>query len=235
MKTTVSIVIPVHNEEAIIEHALTRLVAEFRPLTGDFEILPVENGSRDRTWEIMQTLSAKEPSIRPLRSPRADYGFALKHGIRESRGEFILSDEIDVLDHGFHAAALQALATADLIIASKRHPDAVDDRGLFRTLGTDVITGMLRLACGLKSSDTHGPKGWRASVARDLVARSRLDGDLFASESVIRAERMGLHLRELPLSISEHRATSIPLLKRVPRVIRDIWKLRQALAEDKTD
>jgi hypothetical protein len=151
----------------------------------------------------------------------------------EARGEFILSDEIDVLSHDFHRESLVLLdAGVDLVIASKQHPEARDDRGTFRRLGTGLITLLLKLACGLKASDTHGLKAWRRDVARDLATRATLGGDLFASECVLRAERMGLAIQELPLSLKEVRPTPIALARRVPKVLRDIAKLRKALAED---
>jgi hypothetical protein len=134
-----------------------------------------------------------------------------------------------VLSTDFHRDALAALANADLVIASKRHPDARDERGFYRRMGTNVVTLLLKVAVGLRSSDTHGPKAWRRDTARALVGVSVLDGDLFASEAVLRAERGGLRIVELPLSIRENRPTAISLLKRVPKVLRDLRRLRAAL------
>ena len=227
----ISIVIPVHNEEEVLRPAVERLVADFSSLTGDFEILLVENGSTDGTWAALEALAAAEPRVRPLRSPRPDYGVALKLGLLEARGEFILSDEIDVLSHDFHRASLRLLADGiDLVIASKRHSEARDDRGLFRRLGSNVITLLLKLACGLNASDTHGLKAWRRAAARALATRATLGGDLFASECVLLAERAGLAIRELPLSLAEIRPTPISLIRRVPKVLKDIMRLRRALA-----
>lgn len=65
MKRSVSIVIPVHNEELIIEDAVLKLVAEFSSIAEDFEIIPVENGSSDRTWELILKLSEADKRIKP--------------------------------------------------------------------------------------------------------------------------------------------------------------------------
>ena len=229
MKRLVSIVIPVHNEELIIEDAVLKLVAEFSSIAEDFEIIPVENGSSDRTWELILKLSEADKRIKPLRSAKPDYGFALKMGISNSKNELIISDEIDVLDHNFHKDAIQALDKFDIVIASKRHPSAKDDRGFLRLIGTETITLLLKLICGMKASDSHGPKCWRRETAQAIVKASLLDGDLFASEAVLRAERMGLKIKELPLSIKEKRKTPISLIKRIPKVIRDIYFLKKAL------
>ncbi|MBL4889014.1 MAG: glycosyltransferase [Candidatus Lindowbacteria bacterium] len=225
----VSIVIPVHNEEEVLESALARLIREFSEIESDFEVLVIENGSTDRTYELLTEIAEKEPRIRAYKSPVPDYGRALKMGLVVAEGKKVISDEIDVLDTGFHRGAIEALENNDLIIASKRHPSAVDDRGFYRRLGTDVITTLLKLGCGLKSTDTHGPKAWRREIVRSLVPATVLDGDLFASEVVIRAERLRLRICELPLSITETRSSAIPLVKRVPKVLRDLQNLRRAL------
>lgn len=224
-----SVVIPVHNESEILPAALGRLTRELPSVTPSFEVLVVENGSRDDTWAKLRALAAADPRIVALQCPFPDYGKALKMGLLAARAERIVSDEIDVLQNSFHQGAIAALEHCDLVIASKRHPDARDDRGFYRTLGTTVITLMLKAACGLKSSDTHGPKAWRRDTARRLAVECVLDGDLFASEAVLRAERSGVRIVELPLSLEEHRAAVIPLAKRIPRVLRDIRKLRKAL------
>ncbi len=225
----ISVVIPVHNEEEVLEGALAGLLAGLETLGESFEVLPIENGSRDRTWEICERLAGSDSRIRPIRSPVADYGAALKLGLLEARGDRILSDEIDVLSHEFHRDGLAALDSADLVIASKRHPAAQDRRGFYRRAGTWVITMMLRAACGLKATDTHGLKAWRRDTARLLASECVLQGDLFASEAVLRAERKRLRIVELPLSLDEIRGTPIPLSRRIPRVMKDIRQLRRAL------
>lgn len=225
----ISFVIPVHNEEDVIEEAVDRLIRQSGDLGDEFEVVLVENGSRDQTWKLCQRLAAADGRVRPLQSPVADYGASLKLGLEKARGERILSDEIDVLSHAFHRDGLRALDESDLVIASKRHPDARDDRGFYRRLGTWVVTMMLRVACGLRASDTHGLKAWRRETARRIAAECVLQGDLFASEAVIRAERLGLRIVELPLSLEEVRGTPIPLSRRIPKVLRDIRRLRRAL------
>lgn len=224
-----SIVIPVHNEASIIRHALDRLISEFSRITSRFEVLVVENGSTDATWSLLEEAAKSEPRIKPYRSPVPDYGRSLKLGLLAADAPKIIAEEIDILDHGFHEAAFSLLDNHDLVIASKRHPEARDNRGVYRRLGTEGITLLLRLGCGLRSSDTHGPKAWRKEAVRTIVATTTLDGDLFASEAVLRAERAGLRIAEVPLSVAERRSSAIPLIKRVPRVLRDIRALRASL------
>jgi hypothetical protein len=66
---------------------------------------------------------------------------------------------------------------------------------------------------------------FRRARLLDTVGRCQLSRDLFASEFVIRAERDGKRVTEIPIRIVEKRPPSINLFKRVPKVLRDIARL----------
>src|SRR5262249_1443797 len=114
---------------------------------------------------------------------------------------------------------------ADLVIGSKVMGGAEDRRPMMRHTATLVINGLLRFLVGFHGTDTHGLKAFRRERLIGTVGRCRLAGDRFASELVIRAEREGKRLREIPIRIVEKRPPSINLFKRVPKVLRDITRL----------
>jgi hypothetical protein len=84
---------------------------------------------------------------------------------------------------------------------------------------------MLRLMLGFQGTDTHGLKAFRRAALTDTAARCVVDKDLFASEFVIRAQREGHRVVEIPVIIAEKRPPSIQLTKRVPRVLKDLARL----------
>lgn len=222
-----SIVIPVYNEEGILHASVIDLISQLDELGWSYEILLAENGSVDRTVAIGEELSQKHPqvSIRSLGAP--DYGLALKEGIERARGRFVICDEIDLCDTDFYRRALAVLEAdeADLVVGSKVMQGAEDRRPLMRHTATLVINGLLRVLVGFHGTDTHGLKAFRRERLQDTVASCQLTRDLFASELVIRAERDGKRVTEIPVHIVEKRPPSINLLKRVPKVLRDIARL----------
>jgi glycosyltransferase involved in cell wall biosynthesis len=221
-----SIVIPVYNEEAILETALRALHDKVSQLGLTFEIIISENGSRDGTVAIAEGLVKELPHVRLLRTPEPNYGRALRLGIEEAKGELVVCDEIDLGDMDFYRRALAELrAGADFVVGSKRHPESNDARPLLRRAGTAVITGMLRVSVGFKGTDTHGLKAFRRAPVMRVVEQCVVEHDLFASELVVRAARMGLNLREIPLRVQEIRPPSIHLLQRVPRVLKNLARL----------
>ncbi len=222
-----SVVIPCYNEESILWTAVTELHAGLTELGRSFEILISENGSKDDTRAIAAKLSRNFNEVRALHSDEPNYGKALRRGIEAARGEFVICEEIDLCDLDFHRRALQVLdrGDVDMVIGSKAHPDASDERPLVRRAATRVINGMLRVMLGFRGTDTHGLKAFRRAALLETVQRCVVDKDLFASELVVRAQRYRLRVVEIPITIHEKRPPSIHLFKRVPNVLKNLVKL----------
>ncbi|HJL19112.1 MAG TPA: glycosyltransferase [Sandaracinaceae bacterium LLY-WYZ-13_1] len=227
----VSIVIPIYNEEAILHAAVVDLVDRLSELDWPYELILAENGSTDRTVEVAEQLAERFAQVRTFSYGEPNYGAALKTGILEARGEFVICDEIDLCDTDFYERAMAILETneADLVVGSKVMAGASDERPLLRRAGTHVINGMLRVSLGFKGTDTHGLKAFRRAPLVDVARSCLVDKDLFASELVIRAERGGVRVREIPVRVLEKRAPSIHLMRRVPNVLKNLAKLFVAI------
>jgi glycosyltransferase involved in cell wall biosynthesis len=198
--------------------------AEKEPLFARYEILLSENGSRDRTVEVGRALAERYPQVQIHSLGRPDYGAALKAGILRARGPFVLCDEIDLCDVDFYERALPLLTSgeAELVVGSKAMPGADDRRPLLRRAATKTINGMLRVLVGFTGTDTHGLKAFRRQSLLPTVEHCMVEKDLFASEFVIRAEREGRRVREIPVHIVEKRPPSINLVRRVPNVLKNL-------------
>lgn len=227
----VSIVIPVYNEEAILFDAVTGLREHLAERGWSYEILIAENGSKDRTVQIGEELAQKYPEVSFFSLGEPNYGKALKEGILRARGTFVICEEIDLCDVDFHARALAILETseADMVIGSKLLGGAEDDRPMIRHAASMFYTGLLRVTLGFRGTDTHGLKAFRRSALLDTVRACLVDKDVFASEFVIRAERGGIRIKEIPVRVVEKRPPSINLFKRVPNVLKSVAKLTFAI------
>ncbi len=222
-----TVVIPCYNEEGILWASVTELHAGLKTLNRPFEILISENGSKDQTRAIADKLSRSLPEVRAISSDEPNYGKALRRGIEAARGKFVLCEEIDLCDLDFHKRALAILDSgrADMVIGSKAHPDAKDERPLTRVAATAVMNGLLRVVLGFKGTDTHGLKAFNREKMLYTVSKCVVDRDLFASELVVRAQRYDVKIIEIPIVIHEKRPPSIHLFKRVPNVLKGLAKL----------
>ena len=222
-----SIVIPVYNEEAIVEQAATELCAGLDARGWDYEIIFAENGSRDRTQEILERMTKANPRLKWFHSARPNYGVALKAGIEMARGEIVVCDEIDLCDLVFYDHVVPPLLRheADLIVGSKAAKGASDKRPMIRRVATRVHNGILRLTLGFKGTDTHGLEAFRRERLMPVIERCVVDMDVFASEFVVRAWRENLDVREIPIQLEEKRQPSIHLFRRVPNVLKNVARL----------
>jgi len=223
----VTIVIPVYNEEGILRGSVLELEEKLRRFGWSYELLLCENGSRDRTVEIGKDLEAEHDEVRMLSVGEPNYGRAMRQGILEARGRYVICDEIDLLDTEFYARAMALLerSDTDLVVGSKAMVGSNDQRPLFRRAATQVYNGLLRAVCRYPGTDTHGLKAFRREALLDTARRCVLDRDVFASEFVIRAHREGKKVVEIPFAVREKRPPSIRLIKRVPHVLRSVARL----------
>jgi glycosyltransferase involved in cell wall biosynthesis len=232
----ISIVIPVYNEEGILHAAVVDLRERLQPLGWSYEIILAENGSKDRTVEIGEELAIKysDPAsgqVKIISMGEPNYGKAMKQGILLARGEVVICDEIDLCDADFHKRAVEILESgaADLVIGSKLVEGASDDRPMFRHLASLGYSSILRIMLGFRGTDTHGLKAFRRVALLDIVRACLVDKDVFASEFVIRADRGGVKMTEIPVRVVEKRPPSINLFKRVPNVLKNVVKLTYAI------
>ena len=232
----ITIVIPVYNEQGILHSAVVDLRERLKPFGWNYEIILAENGSKDRTVEIGQDLASKygDPSdgqVKIISMGEPNYGKALKQGILLARGELVICDEIDLCDTDFHRRAIDILETggADMVIGSKLAVGSEDDRPMLRHAASIAYSGMLRALLGFRGTDTHGLKAFRRLALLDIVRACLVDKDVFASEFVIRADRGGVKVKEIPVRVMEKRPPSINLFKRVPNVLKSVAKLTYAI------
>ncbi len=222
-----SIVLPVHDEEALLEHTVRGLAELLRD--GTAELVVCENGSRDATLAIARALEREIAGVRVVSSARANYGGAIRDGILAARGEHVVVVNADLWDVELVRAADELLATCDVVVASKRHPRSRDERSLARRALTTAFTVLLNTAFGYDGSDTHGMKGLRREPALRALARCVSSDELLDSELVIRMQRGGGLVRELPVRVRELRPSRRSALARVPSTVRDLARLAWAL------
>jgi len=227
----VTIVIPVYNEEPILHAAVIDLQERLQDAPWSYEIVLAENGSRDGTLGIVRALSQKYPRVRAISIPEPNYGRALREGILSARGRFVLCDEIDLCDAEFQCRAIELLEAdvADVVIGSKLIGGARDERPLIRHVASQFYTSLLHVLLGFSGTDTHGLKALRRDAILPIVAACVVDKDVFSSELVIRAERSGLRMLEIPIRVIEKRPPSINLFRRVPHVVKSLARLTWAI------
>ncbi len=182
-----SVVMPAHNEEELLESSVAEVTGGLRARGLVFEVIVVENGSRDHTPAIAERLADASPEVRVSTLPRADYGRALRTGLLAATGDVVVNFDVDYTDLGFLDAVLTRFGQPDrpaVVVGSKRAPDARDTRSWPRRMVTWGFSAVLRVGFGLRVSDTHGMKALDRMRILPLAEASRSDGELFDTELI---------------------------------------------------
>lgn len=223
----ISIVMPAHNEEGYLEPAVKSVVAGMTGRAREFEVIIVQNGSSDATTEEATRLEAAYPQVAVADLAEADYGRALREGFLRARGDVVVNFDVDLVDLDFLDRALAVLdgGQAAIVVGSKRSPGSDDRRGLGRRLVTNGFALILRYGFGLRTSDTHGLKALRRPPLVPLAEHCRFGKDIFDTELIIRAERAGLTVDEIPVVVSNTRPPRTPIAQRIPRTLAGLGRL----------
>jgi glycosyltransferase involved in cell wall biosynthesis len=229
--TDISIVMPAHNEEAYLAEAVEKVTDELRRRSRRFEVIICENGSTDATAAVAAGLAERYCEVRILRLPLADYGNALRAGFEAASGVIVVNFDVDYVDVAFMDRALTVAddEKATIVVGSKRSAGAQDQRALGRRVVTSVFSLVLRHGFGLGVSDTHGVKLLRREPLTVLVQACRFGSDIFDTELILRAERAGLAVREIPVTVTEHRPPRTSIARRIPRSLLGLARLRVLL------
>lgn len=229
----ISVVMPAFNEAATLEPSVREVVDGLRAAHRDFEVVVVENGSTDGTGEIARRLTGDVPEVELVELDEADYGNALRAGFLAASGDLVFNFDVDYFDLDFLADAVLLLEGPEprpaVVVGSKRIRGAADRRARSRRVVTAVFSLVLRTAFRLRVSDTHGMKGMRRAPVVPVVERCRFGTDLFDTELVLRAERAGLGVTELPVVVTERRPSRTSIARRIPRSLLGLARLRVAL------
>lgn len=211
-----SVVIPAYNEETRIVPTLINLLKYMDTFSQSYEVIVVNDGSDDKTQEVIERFAAEHNQVKALSIPHKGKGYAVRAGVLNSAGEFVLMADADgatpieeikrlsvwVQEHGFDVA----IASREGIGAKRfnepfhRHLMGRAFNLIIRTL---LLPGIQDTQCGFKL--------FTAKAARDVFSNLVLFGDnsptigmprvtAFDVELLVVAKRHGYTIKEVPVN-----------------------------------
>ena len=203
----VSVIVPVHNEAEQIERNLNHIIRHLESGGISFEVLAIDDGSSDSSWDALTRVKQSVPEIRLLRHLKnTGKGSSIRDGILGSTGTWILLVDADLelpieLSQTFFE--IQRATGADIVVGSKRHHDSVVAYPLSRRFLSRVYFWLIVLVFDLPVSDTQvGFKLIRGSLARRIASHAlvnRFGGDI---ELLVTARLAGAKMVDAPIRLT---------------------------------
>ncbi len=193
---SISVFFPCYNEEANVENTTLAALRTFRRLSDDFEVIIVNDGSRDRTGEIAERLASEHPEVRAVHNnPNLGYGGALQRGFREAAKSWVFYTDGDgQFDFEEIDKLLPLLDQYDIVSAyriGRQDPLIRKINAACWTILVDVVFGLwLRdIDCAFKI--------YPRKLFDEIEMKSM--GALIDGEVLARAKRLGYSIGQVPV------------------------------------
>jgi glycosyltransferase involved in cell wall biosynthesis len=226
----VEIAIPVYNERATLEASVRRLhgfLSNGFPLS--WRIVIVDNASTDRTLAVARRLTYEIPGVDAIHVSDKGRGRALKRAWAASPARVLAYMDVDLstdLNALLPLVAPLLSGHSDVAIGTRLHPDAKVERCFKRELISRAYNALLHTVLRAHFSDAQcGFKALRADVAVSLLPEIRDNEWFFDTELLIRAQRRGLRIHEVPVDWIEDRDSRVDVLRTSVADLRGVGRL----------
>ena len=227
-----SIVIPAYNEESRIAPTVRDIVTYCRARARAFELILVDDGSRDGTSGVGRLLCQEFPELRLIRlAANHGKGYAVRTGVINAIGRTVLFADADGATPIREIERLETALEggADVSVGSRAlraEGVEVHAKAYRHFIGRTFHYLVERLAdAGVKDTQC-GFKLFRASVAQDLFSRMRMNGFSFDVEVLVMARRRGYRVAEIPVNWSHQPGSKVRLTSDSLRMATDLFRIR---------
>jgi glycosyltransferase involved in cell wall biosynthesis len=225
MAVDVAIVIPAYNEERRLPATLAGWREFLASQSYSWELVVVDDGSRDASAEVAERLGARVIRL----DPNQGKGGAVKAGVLAAGGQFIAYVDADMNVAPFHLAeALHQLESGVDLVAGRRDlADYAATEGPVRLLAGGLVQVTRRLVVMSAIRDTQcGFKVFRRDLAKAVFSRTRIRSFAFDIEVLFLARELGARIVELPVTTTFRAESTFSVRKHLPRFLGDIFQIR---------
>jgi glycosyltransferase involved in cell wall biosynthesis len=229
-RTHLSIIIPAHNEETRLPRSLAKVLAYLEGQSYPAEVLVVENGSLDRTFEVANGFAADHPMLRVLREELSGKGRAVRRGMLEARGDYRFAADADFsMPVEQVSRFLPPVCDSDVAIASREVEGARRfDEPYLRHLTGRVFNLLIRLLVLPGLQDTQcGFKCFRARAAEAIFPLQTMTGWSFDVELLAIARRRGCTISEVGIPWYYNPDSKISVARDSWRMFLDLLTIRR--------
>lgn len=228
----ISIVIPAYNEERRLPGTLEHWVSFFETQTLRWEVIVVDDGSRDGTAAIVESMAVRNPNVRLIRlAENGGKGRAVRAGMLQATGAHVFYVDADLnIAPSYVLPFTQALQSGyDVAIGTRDAREyAATERSLSRVGAGLLIQGLRRALLLPTIRDTQcGFKGFKREVVREVFSRATITSFAFDIEILFICRKLGLRIREIPVSVQYREGSTYSLRRHLKPFLADIIKVKR--------
>lgn len=221
-----SVIIPVYNEAGRIKENIRTITREFDLLKLNYELIAVDDGSTDGSYEILLGCSG----IKALRlQENCGKGVAFRHGVKYSNGDRILMMDADLqiwpkeIEHFLRTMDLYG---ADAVIGNKYHQFGNLRYTLARKIMSRVYNFMNRMLFGIKLADSQcGFKLFKADPFKLIMTKLHIRRFAFDIETIVVFKENDFRVVDAPVTIHRSKKTTAANPRTVFNVLWDTFKI----------
>lgn len=227
----ISIIIPAYNEREVIGKCLDRVIGYFSKIGQSFEVIVVDDGSKDGTAEIVNKKMKEYSTVRMLQNGvNRGKGFSVRYGALSARGEWILFLDADLSTAPEEFEKFrEAMKNNDIVIGSRAAPGAelIVRQPILRELAGRFFNKIIRMYLGLPFYDTQCGFKCFNKKTKILFERQKLEGWVFDVELLYLAKKFGFSAAEVPITWIND-PTSTVKSGDFFKILRDIRRVKRA-------
>lgn len=237
----INILFPVLNEHLRLEKGIERCVSFMREnVTIPYKLTIVDNGSDDDTPDIARKLEDKYDEVEYVRIEERGVGIAFKTGVERCTSDIVgymdidLSTDLKYLNDTI--ALFEKNRNLQYVNGSRFSKDSeTHGRKWYRKITSAGLVFILKTVFGMKATDALcGFTFLRTDVAKKLVSQCSDDkGWFYTVELLLRAERQGIKIYDMPIEWVEDYDTTVNVPKTIKNYIVQMWKLKRLFAQEK--
>lgn len=238
-KPYLSVIIPCFDEETNLSNGvLPQLAAYLKKQKYSWEVIIVDDGSRDKSIHLLQKFNRKNPQFKLLKISHQGKAQAIKTGVFRASGKYLLFTDMDQATPISEIEKLfQKINRYHIVIGSREGEGAKrENETWYRHLMGRVFNFIVKIITGLKFNDTQcGFKLFQSEAAKKIFKSLKVYKKLktkdaftgaFDVEVLFLAKKMGYKVAEVPIHWCHIKTSRVNPLKDSLRMFRDVIKIR---------
>lgn len=227
----ISVIIPAYNEEKIIINTLKKIDNYLKKKKYIYEIIVVDDASKDGTFQLIEKLRTKNNKIKILKNKtNKGKGYSVKRGVLNAKFDLVLFSDSDLATPvEMLERMLKYTKDYDIIIASRNLRDSIIKvkQPWYRVLAGKIFPLLVRMIVLKGIKDTQcGFKMFKKSAVKNIFPLQTFERWCFDVEILFIAKKLGFKIKEVPVVWVDRRESKMNLIRDSFKMLMDLFRIR---------